>query len=143
MRELYARTLLRLPLTLAARGIIGLHGALPDVPHLADINDVRPGSEPWKQITWGDWQDVSGDYLGPDAFTGRPQFGADYFNRVMAQLGKQVLVRSHQPQAPPMMYQHRCLTIFTSQAYMPVRTVAVANLAREIKTADDLVIETV
>jgi hypothetical protein len=141
--ELYARMLLRLPLAISAGNIIGLHGALPDVRKLADINDIQPGSEPWKQVTWGDWQEVSGDYLGLDAFTGRPQFGEGYFSRVMTQLGKQVLIRSHQPQAPQLMYHHRCLTIFTSKAYLPIRIVAVATPTREIKTADDLIIESV
>jgi len=141
LRELYAGTLLRLPLAISTGSIIGLHGALPDIRQLSDINGIQPASEPWKQVTWGDWQEVSGDYLGTDAFTGRPQFGEDYFNRVMARLGKGVLIRSHQPPAPPLMYHRRCLTIFTSKAYMPVSTVAVAASGREVKTADDLVIE--
>jgi len=141
LRELYARTLLGLPLAVSVGSIIGLHGALPDVRNLPDINQIQAGSEHWKQVTWGDWQEIDADYLGTDALTGRPQFGSKYFNRVMVQLGKQVLIRSHQPNAPQMMYHRRCLTIFTSKAYLPVRTVAVANLKREVKTADDLIIE--
>lgn len=141
LRELYAKTLLRLPLAVSVGSIIGLHGALPDIQNLPDINQIQAGSEHWKQMAWGDWQETDADYLEIDAFTGRPQFGSKYFNRVMARLGKQVLIRSHQPNAPQVMYRRRCLTIFTSKAYTPVRTVAVANLKREVKTVSDLVIE--
>jgi hypothetical protein len=52
-------------------------------------------------------------------------------------------VRSHQPGSPRLMYANRCLTIFTSHAYMPLRTVALADWAEEIKTASDLLIESI
>jgi hypothetical protein len=141
--ELYAQTLIRLPLAVSVGNVLALHGALPDVPSLSDVNRIQPGDEHWKQVTWGDWQEADGGYLGMDAFTGRPQFGGGYFSSVMERLGKQVLIRSHQPSAPQVMYGRRCLTIFTSKAYMPVRTIAVANLGREITTAGDLLLESV
>jgi len=141
--ELYARTLLKLPLAVSVGDIMALHGALPDVKTLSDVNRIQPGDEHWKQMTWGDWQEIDGDYLGIDAFTGRPQFGSRYFNSVMERVGKKVLIRSHQPTAPQVIYDSRCLTIFTSKAYLPIRTVAVADLGREIRTADDLLIEPV
>jgi hypothetical protein len=141
--ELYAQTLLRLPLAVSVGNVVALHGALPDVKSLSGVNRIQPGDEHWKQVTWGDWQKVDGGYLGIDAFTGRPQFGGGYFSSIMERLGKRVLIRSHQPTAPQVMYGNRCLTIFTSKAYMPVRTIAVANLEREIKTAGDLLLEPV
>jgi hypothetical protein len=141
--ELYAQTLLRLPLAASVGSMLALHGALPDVSNLSDINWIQPGGKYWKQVTWGDWQEIDGGYLGLDAFTGRPQFGSSYFRSVMERLDKQVLIRSHQPTAPQVMYGRRCLTIFTSKAYMSVRTIALANLEREITNASDLLLESV
>ena len=141
LRKVYERVLLKLPLAVATGNIIGLHGALPDIKTVSDINRIQAGDEEWKQITWGDWQDVDGDYLGIDRYTGRPQFGRTYFDRLMKRFEKNVLIRSHQPGTAQAMYDNRCLTIFTSYAYMPTRTIAIANLEEEIKTVDDLVIQ--
>ncbi|MFC1928048.1 metallophosphoesterase family protein [Chloroflexota bacterium] len=141
LRELYERVFLKLPLVVSTNDIIGLHGALPDVKTLLDINGIQIGDVGWKQVTWGDWQDIDGDYLGTDTYTGRPQFGRRYFDRLMERLEKNVLIRSHQPDTPQVMYNKHCLTIFTSHAYMPTRTIAIANLEKEIRTVDDLLIE--
>jgi hypothetical protein len=123
-----------------------LHGALPDVPDLASINRIEPGSAEWHQITWGDWQKRAGKLLGRDPYTGRPQFGRGWFDEIMSRLGKKVLIRSHQPDAPPAMYDGRCITIFTSSAYkhyVSERTVAVADLSKPVENTNDLQIEAV
>ncbi len=145
--ERYASVLSSLPLAVStSNGIIALHGALPKVETLEDINLIVPGDEQWEQITWGDWQDEKGFCLNSGFTTSRPQFGRDWFETIMSRLEKNVLIRSHQPGASPVMFDGRCLTIFTSSAYSAVvseRTVAIADLSKEIKTVDDLVIETV
>lgn len=145
MFERYAAVLSKLPLAAAtANGIIALHGALPDVPDLSAINGIELGSEGWRQITWGDWVDGPGGYLGDSFPSGRPQFGRDWFETLMARLGKQVLIRSHQPDAGPLLFGGRCLTIFTSAAYRSAssgRVVAVADLSNEVRTAADLRVE--
>jgi len=149
-RELYtqyATVLSRMPLAVSTpNGIIALHGALPDVETLEDLEEIEFGGWQWQQITWGDWQEEDGEYLGDDLLTGRPQFGQGWFDEMMSRLEKNVLIRSHQPNARQAMYGRRCLTIFTSAAYrevIPHRTIAIADLEREVKTVDDLVIETV
>lgn len=140
--ELYARytaLLAKLPLAVTAQnGVFALHGALPDVEKLSDINQINLGSEEWVTIIWGDFQDSRGRFLG--GYVGRPQFGRDYFNEIMQRFDKNLLIRSHQP-FTPILYDNRCLTLFTSSAYSPLRTVAIVDLAKEIKTADDLIIE--
>ena len=60
---------------------------------------------------------------------------------MMDRYGKRVLIRSHQPYAPLYMFKKRCVTIFTSYAYVPDRNVAIVDLEKEIRTAEDLVIE--
>jgi hypothetical protein len=147
LRQRYGEVLSRLPLAVStSNGIIALHGALPDVQDLPGINRIEPGSAGWHQITWGDWQKRAGGFLGRDPYTGRPQFGQGWFDEIMSRLGKNVLIRSHQPDAPPVMYDGRCLTIFTSSAYkhyVSERTVAVADLSEPVENTNDLQIEVV
>ena len=142
-RERYGQTLAQLPFAVSTpNGVIGVHGALPDLEKLEDINTIETGDENWDQIVWGDFQDRSGNDLG--GFWGRPQYGRDYFYRLMDQFKGRVLIRSHQPNANPIMFEKRCLTIFTSYAYLPIRTVAIVDLAQErLESIDDIVLEMV
>jgi len=147
LRQRYSEVLSKLPLAMStSNGIIALHGALPDVSGLEDIRRIKLGSTKWHQITWGDWQEREGRFLGTDPYTGRPQFGRGWFEEIMSRLGKKVLIRSHQPDAPPTMYSKRCLTIFTSSAYrhhISERTIALVDLKKVVKSADDIEIEIV
>jgi predicted phosphodiesterase len=147
LRQRYSEVFSRLPLAVSTpNGIIALHGALPDVSRLGDIARIKSGSAEWHQITWGDWQERAGKSLGIDPYTGRPQFGRGWFDEIMSRLGKNVLIRSHQPDAPPTMYGRRCLTIFTSSAYrhyISERTIALVDLKKPVKSADDIEIEIV
>jgi predicted phosphodiesterase len=142
-KERYGKTLAQLPYAVSTpNGVIGVHGSLPDVEKLEDIDRIQTGDENWDQIVWGDFQDRPGNELGE--FWGRPQYGRDYFCRIMDQFEKQVLIRSHQPNANPIMFEKRCLTIFTSYAYMPIRTVALVDLTQEkVESIDDIVLEMV
>ena len=133
----YCSIVEKFPLVVIAGDIIALHGALPDCSSLGD-EQIRIGSEEWRQITWGDFSDEAGEYLGTDPFTGRPQFGRNYFFKLMERFSKKVLIRSHQPDAPLFMFNDRCLTIFTSSAYAWERTIAIADFKKPIKTAKDL-----
>jgi hypothetical protein len=146
-RQRYSEVLSNLPLAVSTpNGIIALHGALPNVSALADINKIKPGDVEWHQITWGDWQQKAGRFLGVDPYTGRPQFGRGWFQEIMARLGKNVLIRSHQPDVPPAMYGKRCLTIFTSSAYgyhISERTIALVDLKKPVKSVDDIEIQIV
>ncbi len=140
-REMFSQPLLRFPFAVhSANGILGLHGALPDVETLEDINAVNPGDEFWNQIVWGDFQDVEGESLGE--YLGRPQFGRDYFNRLMSRFGKTVLIRAHQPNVSANMFGKRCLTLFTSFAYLPFRSIALVDLAKPaISSLDEVEVE--
>lgn len=131
----------KMSLVFVAKDIIALHGALPDVENLEEINKIKPGSKEWMQITWGDFSEESGEYLDPDPFTGRPQFGQDYFFELMERFNKKVLIRSHQPDCPQLMFDDRCLTIFTSSAYTRERTIAILDFKKPIKTAKDFKIK--
>lgn len=136
--EKYSTIVEKLSLAVVAKDIIALHGVLPDIKNLEEINQIESGGKEWLQITWGDFIAKPGKYLGIDPLTGRPLFGRNWFFELMERFNKKVLIRSHQPDAPEFMFDNKCLTIFTSCAYHCKRTIAVLDFKKEIKTAKDL-----
>jgi predicted phosphodiesterase len=141
-RERYGLLFSEFPLAASAQnGILALHGALPDLKSLEEMRRIELGDENWDRVLWGDFAEKEDEFLGD--FWGRPQFGRPYFERMMGRYQKRVLVRSHQPHVPLKMFNESCITIFTSHAYLPIRTVAVADLEKEIRSSEDLALETV
>ena len=139
-REGYGILFSKFPLAATAQnGILAIHGALPDLKSLEEISGVQLGDESWDRMVWGDFAEEEDEFLGD--FWGRPQFGRPYFERMMDRYQKRVLVRSHQPHAPLRMFDKRCITIFTSHAYLPIRTVAVGDLEKEVRNSEDLILE--
>jgi predicted phosphodiesterase len=139
-RERYGLLFSKFPLAATTQnGILAVHGALPNLTSLEETSEIELGDENWDRIVWGDFVEEEVEFLGD--LWGRPQFGRPYFERMMERYQEHVLVRSHQPHAPLMMFKKRCITIFTSHAYLPTRTVAVADLEKEIRSADDMVLE--
>jgi len=134
----YSSIVEKFPLAVIIGDLIALHGVLPDVTNLKEINQIKIGSKEWQQISWGDFSDEKGGDLGIDLLTGRPKFGRDYFSKLMERLDKKVLIRSHQPDCPQFMFDDRCLTIFTSSAYTKERTITILDCQKGIKTARDL-----
>ena len=141
-KEEYGLLFSKFPLAVATQnGILGLHAALPDLKSLEETDQVELGNGNWDRMVWGDFVENETDSMGD--LWGRPQFGRHYFDRLMERYQRKVLVRSHQPHAPLMMFNKRCITIFTSRAYLPVRTIAIADLEKEIRNGEDLVLERV
>jgi hypothetical protein len=130
----------RFPLAATARnGILALHGALPDMESLGDIDQIVLGDENWQRIVWGDFVETDGEDLGE--WGGRPQFGRQYFERLMQRYRRKILIRSHQPRAPQRMFGEHCITIFSSYAYMPTRFIAIVDLEKEVGSAQDVILE--
>ena len=140
----YSNIFEKFPLVLSVGNIIALHGALPDVKKIEDINKIRNFRDiNLKAILWGDFEERI-NYDGDWSYSGsRPTFGKKYFERIMQRLGKNVLIRSHQPWANERMFDNKCLTIFTSNAYGGEKTVAIADFdkKKKIESIDDLIIE--
>jgi hypothetical protein len=137
--EASALSLILLKLPFAAwhgAGVLGLHGALPDLPTLNHLATVVVPSPSWRDITWGDWSDSA---TSPENLTGRPTYGTSEFITRAGRLGVRVLVRSHQPDAPTYLFEDRCLTLFTSKAYgRGSRHVAILAPGKAMCTAHDL-----
>jgi len=120
------------------RGVLALHGALPDVGAIEEIEGIGLGTPNWRRITWGDWADTPGYVVDPGVF-GRPTFGRDAFEEIADRLGLRALVRSHQPSAPVLLFEERCLTIFTTTAYGGAeRRVAILRPEKPLQSARDL-----
>jgi protein phosphatase len=141
-KKIYGFLFSKFPLAVTSpNGILALHGGLPDLKSLGDFNRIEWGDEHWDRILWGDFVENEINVL--DNRWGRPQLGQPYFEQIMERYQKQVLIRSHQPRAPLYMFKKRCVTIFTSHVYRLIRTVVIADLEREIQTAEDMVFERV
>ena len=139
-REKYGHLFSQFPLAATSpNGILALHGGLPELEVLEGLNQINWGDDQWERIVWGDLVEREGEILGD--WGGRPQFGRQYFERMMDRYQKRILIRSHQPFAPLFMFKKRCLTIFTSYAYTSIRNIAIVDLEKEIQTADDVIIE--
>jgi predicted phosphodiesterase len=139
-RKIYGLLFSKFPLAITSgNGILALHGGLPDLDSLEEMGKIEWGDANWDRIVWGDF--VESDLVVLNGWGGRPQFGRSYFEQMMDRYQRKILIRSHQPSAPLLMFRKRCITIFTSYAYLPVRTVLIVDLEKEIRTADDVVIE--
>jgi len=142
-RKKYEKVFEKFPLVFSCGNIIACHGGLPDLTGIEEINKIQEGDENWRLIIWGDFENVPGERIdtASSEMTGRPTFGRDYFERVMKSLGKEIMVRSHQPNIDEKMFDKMCVTIFTSSAYGRKRVVAIADMKKEINSAEDLEIE--
>ncbi len=139
-RKLLGDLFAKLPLAATSEnGLLGVHGGLPDLESLEQINQIVPGDENWNWITWGDFLEQEGELLGD--WGGRPQMGAQYFRRMMGRYQKKLLLRSHQPNSPQWMFDRTCLTIFTSYAYKSTRTIAIVDLGKELRNSKEVIIE--
>ena len=140
MRKAFGILFSKFPLCATSEnGIVALHGGLPELQSLEEINQIKLGEMNWDRIVWGDFVENDDEVLGD--WGGRPQLSRPYFERMMDRYQKQILVRSHQPHAPLIMFKKKCITIFTSNAYIPIRTIVIADLEKGIRTAEDVIIE--
>ena len=127
----------KLPLAISLGGLLVVHGSPPDLK-LEDIDDVMVNDSNWKAMMMGDLVEGKGRYFGE--ILGRPTFGENYFDEVMEKLGKKLLIRGHDYRVDRMMYDDRCLTLFTTNAYGPSldRNIAIADFSKPIETVKDL-----
>ena len=140
-KEVYGRLFSKFPVAATStNGVLALHGGLPDLGSLDEVDQITWGDENWNRMTWGDFLENEGDLLGD--WGGRPQFGRDYFRRAMDRYQKKLLIRSHQPNSPQWMFNNACLTIFTSYAYKSTRTVGIVDLEKELRNGGDVAVET-
>lgn len=110
--------------------VLGLHGALPEIDSVSEINNITLCSKKWYQLVWGDF--IESDENSLYSLNGRPKYGERYFNQVMKNIEMNVLIRSHQPRIKPVIFNGRCITIITSYSYTLTRLVAIVNLEKTV-----------
>ncbi|MCM8764581.1 MAG: serine/threonine protein phosphatase [Candidatus Omnitrophica bacterium] len=133
---MYSEIFKNFPLAVSGNGFVATHAGLPDLPNIEEWNKIELGDENWIKILWADFRERDGEYLG--SLLGRMKLGRDYFERVMKIIGKNILIRSHDPYAPEKMFNNRCLTIFTSASYGKIRKIAILDLSREIDSVEKI-----
>ncbi len=139
-REQFGKLFSKLPLcATSSNGLIALHGALPELETIDEINHITWGDSQWDRVVWGDLVEEDFEF-GGDRW-GRPLFGRSYFYRLMERYHGTILIRSHQPYAPSLMFGNRCITIFSSNAYPTMRSIVIVDLEREIRDARDIIVE--
>ena len=140
----YSNKFSELPLALSVGNILALHGALPEINKLEEINQIKDKTSNWNAILWGDFVERGSDRMIYSNSL-RPCFKDFYFKKIMKRIGKNILIRSHDPTVNKIIYENKCLTLFTSNAYNndSKRNIAIADFTnnKEIKTIDDLIIE--
>ncbi|MEM4662673.1 MAG: metallophosphoesterase family protein [Candidatus Diapherotrites archaeon] len=137
-RAYYSSKLLSLPLAAVTKNkVIALHGALPILKKIEDFEKIELGSKEWKAITWGDYE-FENESKEIKLCSGRPKYSKEEFEKAMKSLKMKLLIRAHQPTAPLIGYDGRCLTIFTSNYYAVSRRVAIVDLKKEIRDAKDV-----
>jgi len=131
----YAEIVVNLPLAVSVGNILALHGGLPEIDSIEDINSVRidANDRNFNDIMWGDF--VNEEH---DGFIFRPRFGKKRFLNVMGKLNKKILVRAHDPHAETFMYEGRSVTLMTSRYYACARKVAVLKRGHVPETGMDL-----
>lgn len=140
----YSKIFQNFPLAASIGKILTLHGALPDITNIQKINQIKTKDDNWEKIIWGDFDETlpQANYIGSG---GRSKVGENYFNRIMNQIDKKILIRAHQPECSEKIFNNQCLTIFTSCAYEKIRnrTIAIAdfNKKKTIETINDLIIK--
>jgi serine/threonine-protein phosphatase 2A catalytic subunit len=119
--------------------VIGVHGVVPEVDNLEEINNIKLCSKNWYQLVWGDF--VEDEFNSLYSYDGRPKFGEKYFKSVMEKIGMNILIRSHQPRIKTAIFDKRCLTIITSYSYTLTRLIAIVDLEKtSINSINDIVL---
>jgi len=136
--KIYSKIVKRLPLILVAKNIIALHGSLPEISSPKEVENIILGDEKWFQITWGDFVESRGEFLGLDPLSGRPLFGRDWFFKLMKRFKKDFLFRSHQPNFPILAFSERCFTIFSSSVYGEEKTLAEVDFEKRKIEREDI-----
>jgi predicted MPP superfamily phosphohydrolase len=136
----YVKKLINLPLAVEMENILTIHGAVPDINNVEEINDINMSSEDKKFIDtiWGDFEEgIFSPYVDP--FSGRPKFGENYFDNIMKKLNKKILIRAHDPKADVIMF-NRCITLITS-IYYGSRRIAVIEKGVNPESIKDIKIQ--
>lgn len=61
--ERYAKVFAEMPIVFTSGKIIAVHGGIPDLENLQDVERLEAGVDNWMAILWGDFVEEDKDYL--------------------------------------------------------------------------------
>ena len=113
-----------MPLAVTTNKIIALHGGLPQIKSLKEIEDVPKGkltddNKILDQVLWNE------SLMDPEkviqewnrGIKNAILYGKAFFVEIMANINKHTLIRGHDYRAKGLSYNGRCITLFTSKTY--------------------------
>lgn len=117
-----------LPLAAFKEKTLFLHGATPELKDFNEfiefVSSYQKTSKLFdidpliiEKLLWGDFVENDSYYEGYHPLTGRPQHGKSYFEKTLENLGFDYLARGHQQTVKGLIYDNRCLTVFSSNYY--------------------------
>jgi len=143
-----------MPLAAHTKDIIFLHGGLPEIKDIKEINNIPKNlyteqNKLLDQILWNDSisdkkTSLFKNHRGvKNAFI----YSTPYFNKIMKNIKKKILIRGHDYTAKGYSFNKRCLTLFTSAAYkdypennflseLPLKGILIAIIKKEIIIKD-------
>lgn len=122
--ELFSQVFSYMPIAVETASVIGLHGGLPNVNKLREIQDIPKGlnckmNDLLDQVLWNDSTN-SDKKIIEKGIRGIPNsflYGKLYFEEVMKRIKKTVLIRGHDPTAKGLSFDGRCVTLHTCTQY--------------------------
>jgi len=132
----YTEVLEFLPIiSTTSNGVICTHGVLPDSKHFFDDFDIN--SEALKECLWSDYVESNSPIKKVSI---RKQKGIDDFNRSLKSYNCRCLIKGHNPSAPLIMYDQRCITLQTTRVFKGIcdRHIAIIDLNKQVDDANEV-----
>ncbi len=114
-----------MPLCAVSGKVIALHGGLPKINNLKEINSIPKGHNYYHndiqdQILWNDCANSRSRILEKNnrGIDTSIIYGRKYFNEIMEKIYKNILIRAHDSQNKGTMYDDRCITLFTAERFV-------------------------
>ncbi len=130
----------QMPLAAETDKILALHGGLPEIEELIEIEKVPKGlivednNSVLDQILWNDFEERDEEIISTcnRGLDGSICYGKLFFEKQMSKLGKEILIRAHNYNIKGFSKDKRHLTLFTSKTYenkgnIPGRHIAVVK----------------
>ncbi|MBF0203338.1 MAG: metallophosphoesterase [Desulfamplus sp.] len=133
----YSDILESLPLiATTSNNVICIHGVLPEDQSIFDNFDLH--SHELKECLWADYTKNKEVVNYPNSF--RKKRTRKYFDSSMSAFRSNLLIKGHNPYAPLVMYDRKCVTIQTSRIFAGLcdRHIAIVELGKPVFDANDI-----
>jgi len=148
-----------MPLAVTTKEIIALHGGLPEINRLEQIKNIPKGlftgeNKFLDQLLWSDSLDIEEGIIEKEnrGVKHALLYGKTYFEEIISKIKKEILIRSHNPEAKGLVFNKRCITLFTSSSYAncpemgsgvthPIKGKIIAICPANLKSKEQIIIK--